>query len=308
VVTTEALTRVEPAEFSTRRELIAALEAAARAVDGHDSLGDAVWRDLVNPGADSAGFLVEGSAYLHVARDAADGSFTAGVVRLPEARDADTTIALLDSAVAHVAARGGRALKCWIFGATDADDATFAAGGFTAEKTLYEMRAPLPLSDSVPWPDGVTVRSFEPGQDEAEWLRVNNRAFAAHSDQGGWTEATLRTRMAEPWFEPELFLLAFDSLGLAGFNWLKQHPARAPDPPLGEIYVIGIDPRAQGSGLGRALALNGLRMLYAAGAEAAMLFCSADNVSALALYRSLGFSVHRTDRAYTRAIEPGATR
>jgi len=114
--------------------------------------------------------------------------------------------------------------------------------------------------------------------------------------------------MAESWFDPELFLLAFDAGGLAGFNWLKQHPALAPDPPLGEIYVIGVDPRAQGTGLGRALALNGLRRVHSAGAAAAMLFCAADNVSALALYRSLGFSVHRTDRAYVYDVAAGGAR
>ena len=303
-MTTEALTRVDPAEFSTRREVIAALEAAARLIDGHDSLGDAVWRDLAHPGADSAGFLANGAAYLHVARDSSEPTFTAGIVRLPEARGPDTTTILLDSAVAHATAARRAALRCWIFGATDSDDETFAAAGFRGERTLYEMRAPLPLplADAVPWPAAIEVRSFEPGRDDAEWLRVNNRAFAKHTDQGGWTEATLRTRLNEPWFDPELFLLAFDGEGLAGFNWLKQHPALAPDPPLGEIYVIGVDPRAQGTGLGRALALNGLRRAHSEGAAAAMLFCDAGNTSALALYRSLGFSVHRTDRAYVHDL------
>ena len=52
---------------------------------------------------------------------------------------------------------------------------------------------------------------------------MNNRAFAGHPEQGGWPEPTLARRMAEPWFDPTLFLLAFDAEGLAGFNWLK-HP------------------------------------------------------------------------------------
>jgi len=306
-VTTEALTRVDPSEFSGRQPVIAALDAAARAADGHSALGDAVWRDLAHPGADSAGFLVDASAYLHVARHGAEPAFTAGTVRLPEARGYEVTTILLEAAVAHVAARGGGTLECWVFGATDTDDATFAAAGFLPARTLYEMRAPLPLGEPVAWPDGIEVRSFVPGRDDTEWLRVNNRAFASHTDQGGWTEATLRTRMAEPWFDPGLFLLAFDDAGMAGFNWLKLHPALAPDPSLGEIYVIGVDPRTQGTGLGRALALNGLDRVRAAGAAAAMLFCAADNTGALALYRSIGFAVHRTDRAYARDIEPVTT-
>src|SRR5689334_6013184 len=67
-VTTEALTRVDPAEFAQRRDAITALDARVRAAEGHEALGDAVWRDLEHPGADSAGFLLDDRGYVHVAR------------------------------------------------------------------------------------------------------------------------------------------------------------------------------------------------------------------------------------------------
>jgi mycothiol synthase len=230
-------------------------------------------------------------------------TWTAGLVRLPEARERPLTRALLDAGAQHVAHHGGGRLTCWILGATEADDTTFAGAGFRPTRTLLEMRAPLPVAAVARRPAGIEVRSFEPGRDEAAWLLVNNRAFAEHQDQGGWNEVTLRGRMSEPWFDPELFFLAFDREGLAGFNWMKQHVALEPDPPLGEIYVIGVDPRAQGTGLGRALALTGLHAVHERGAVEGMLFCAADNTGAFALYRSLGFAVHRTDRAYERVIE-----
>jgi len=228
-------------------------------------------------------------------------------VHLPDARDAATTTALLDAVVAHTAAHGARTITCWRFGATDADDAVFAAAGFRPERTLYEMRGPLPETGPASWPAGVRVRSFVPARgadpgDERAWLALNNRAFAGQPDQGGWTEATLHGRMSEAWFDPTLFLVATDAAGLAGFNWCKLHPARDPDPVLGEIYVIGVDPRSQGTGLGRALAIAGLHALRTRGAETGLLFCSAANTGALALYRSIGFTVHRTDRAYQRDL------
>jgi mycothiol synthase len=300
-VSTETLDRVDPSEFATRRRAIEQLDAAARAADGHDALGDAIWRDLDAPGADSVGFLIDGRAYVHVAR--AGSHWMAGTIRLPDARDRATTSTLLDAAVTHVGTHGGGRLECWVFGATDADERSFGAAGFVAKRALFEMRVALPLPEEPTFPAGTSVRTFERGRDESDWLRVNNLAFAGHPEQGAWTPATLEQRMAEPWFDPSLFLLATDDRGLAGFNWLKLHDARVPDPELGEIYVIGVDPRTQGTGLRRALAIAGLAAVHDRGVGVGMLFVDAENAGALALYRSLGFEVNRTDRAYTREVE-----
>ena len=300
-MSTETLVRVDPSEFATRQHAIAALAAAARSIDGHDALGDAIWRDLEAPGADSVGFLIDERAYIHVAR--AGSHWVAGMIRMPDARDRVTTTMLLDGAVAHVRAHGGGHLECWVFAATAGDAAAFGRAGLVATRELFEMRVALPLAEAPVWPPGVTVRSFEPGRDEDDWLRVNNLAFAGHPDQGAWTRTTLERRMAEPWFDPELFLLAVDGDGIAGFNWLKVHDAREPDPELGEIYVIGVDPRTQGTGLGRALAVAGLGAVHDRGVGVGMLFVAADNAGARSLYGSLGFEIHRTDRAYSCEVK-----
>jgi mycothiol synthase len=150
----------------------------------------------------------------------------------------------------------------------------------------------------------VEVRPFVPGQDDEAWLTVNNRAFTDHPEQGGWVKATLERRMAEPWFDPKGFLLAFDADGLAGYCWTKVHPATDADPELGEIFVIGVDPSRQGSGLGKALVVAGLSSLAERGIRTGMLFVDGDNESALRLYESLGFTTHRRDRAYEREVAP----
>ncbi len=82
------------------------------------------------------------------------------------------------------------------------------------------------------------------------------------------------------------------------------HEAHDRDPRLGEIYAIGVDPRAQGRGLGRALAVAGLDAVHRRGIDVGMLFCAADNAPALGLYRALGFAVHRVDRAYECEVGP----
>ncbi len=295
-----------PGDFAGARGEITRIEAAAQGHDGHESLGEALLIDLDRPRRDSRGFLVPDAAYAHVCRsdNAAASVWTAGITAAPGARDAPTVRALLDGVVAHVGATGGGAVVLWTPGAPAYLDVVLRAAGFEATRELYEMRVVLPLAEEPRWPGGIRVRTFEPGCDDAEWLTVNNRAFAGHAEQGNWTEDTLRRRMAEPWFDPQLFLLAIDDAGLAGFDWLKMHPARDNDPVLGEIFVIGVDPRMQGSGLGLALALAGMRAVFARGAELGMLFCAADNAPALRLYKRLGFTVHRIDRAYERSVDP----
>ncbi|MEZ5177026.1 MAG: mycothiol synthase [Acidimicrobiales bacterium] len=152
----------------------------------------------------------------------------------------------------------------------------------------------------------VAVRPFDPDPgagDRSAWIRANNRAFAQHPDQGTETDATLAARLAEPWFDPSGFLVVDDPDRpgeLAGSCWTKVHPATDHEPALGEIYVIGVDPSQQGSGLGVALVLAGLDHLAGLGLGTAVLFVEADNRPALALYDRLGFSVHARRRVYER--------
>lgn len=207
----------------------------------------------------------------------------------------------LSAALAEIAARGGGPVRWWVPGAAPADTETAAAHGLGPERDLLQMRRPLPTSP----PPSLEVRSFVPGTDEADWVAVNNRAFEGHPEQGAWTVEDVRAREVEPWFDAEGFLLHHDpaTRRLAGFCWTKVHPPLEPDPALGEIYVIAVDPDFAGRGLGRALTLAGLDHLdQARGIGTAMLYVDAANTAAVALYRRLGFVVHRTDRAFAGLI------
>jgi mycothiol synthase len=291
------------------RATIAALDDAVHDATGHPALGAAVWRDLASPGADSIGLLARhdghADAYLHVARSDtfAPRHWVLGLAASDSMSNA-AIAQLLDAAARHVARHGGGEVVVWRFDPTADDDAAFARQGFVAQRDLYQMRVALPLAETARFPDSIRVRTFDPGRDEDAWLAVNNAAFGNHPDQGGWVRSTLDRRLAEPWFDPSLFLLAEDDAGLAGFNWLKVHEPDGRDPRIGEIFVIGVDPGHQGLGLGRSLAVEGLARVAARGITTGMLFVAAENAAALALYRSLGFTVHRTDRAYARTVAP----
>jgi mycothiol synthase len=266
-------------------------------------LGDDAWTGMhALAGRDRGVF--DGDAYAHLARHH-EGEWSIELVARPGAAvDFD---ALLAESLRVIAEEGGGHVTYWVHGAERDPhaDRRATAAGFVAERDLLQMRVPLPLADPARWPEGTRVRSFRVGEDEADWVAVNNRAFEGHPEQGAWTVEMLQAREQEDWFDPEGFVLAFDADGLAGFCWTKIHPAQPPREPhaLGEIYVIGADPSRHGRGLGRALTTAGLESLARRGITVGMLYVDADNEAAVGLYRALGFITHRTDRAYGREVE-----
>jgi len=269
--------------------------------DGHRPLGEHKWLDLVHGGRTGfAGFVARDGrrgplvGYAQLSR----GHLTWGVevVVRPDHRAPDHSVGtdLLDAALGEIGRLGGGHVHLWVPKPTPTTDAMAETCGLARGRDLYQMRRPLPLDDDRP---RVETRSFVPGADEAAWLAVNNRAFASHPEQGGWTLDTLLEREAEPWFDPDGFLLHERDGRLVASCWTKVHDDH--DPPLGEIYVISVDPEAQGSGLGRALVVRGLDHLAAKGLTVAMLYVDSANEPAVGLYRALGFTVDHVDRAYT---------
>ena len=169
--------------------------------------------------------------------------------------------------------------------------------GFRKVRELLRMR--LRVENELPepkLPDGVTIRPFVPGKDEAAVVYVNHRAFDWHPEQGAMSIEDVRAKEEEDWFDPEGFLLAFDADDrLAGFHWTKVHT-----PELGEVYVVGVDPDRQGGGLGRALTLAGLRHLREQGVKEVMLYVESDNTAAVRVYTKLGFTLWDADVQYAR--------
>jgi mycothiol synthase len=217
----------------------------------------------------------------------------------PARRGADPTIGadLVDRAITVIREQGGGHVQLLVTEPGGADDALAAAHGLTELRDLYQMRRPLPVGEA--WE--LETRPFRPGLDDAAWLVVNNRAFAWHPEQGGWDEAVLQAREAEPWFDPEGFLLHEEGGRLAGFCWTKIHADE--HPPLGEIYVIAADPDWHGTGLGRRLTLAGLDYLAGKGLTIGMLYVDASNTAAVNLYVKLGFTIDHIDRSYGGSAE-----
>ena len=266
--------------------------------------GPAGGRDLLATDADGAPV---GYARIELGdAGSADDDAGAELVVAPTARGRGTGRALL-ARLEELA--GDRPLRVWAHGDLPAATALATARGYRRARVLLQMRRPLTDADLHPVPGppaGVTVAAFRPGRDEEAWLRVNARAFATHPEQGSWTREDLALREAEPWFDPAGLLLAWrgdpdDGGTLLGSHWTKVHPPGDAGPdPVGEVYVLGVDPEAQGLGLGRALTALGLAHLRGAGLTQVLLYVEEDNVPAVALYERSGFTRHAVDVSWRR--------
>jgi mycothiol synthase len=219
----------------------------------------------------------------------------------------------------EVIGAAGPTLRLWSHGDLPDAERLAQALGFERVRTLLQMRRSLlqPLP-GVSLPDSISLRHFQPEKDEQPWLEVNGRAFQGHPEQGNWSIEDLQRRMIEPWFDPEGFLIGEESTSgrVAAFCWTKIHGGIHRDQPhdggsrphahgaghghdpIGEIYVIGVDPDFHGQGLGKALTLAGLRHLLRTGLTTAMLYVDADNHSAISMYSKLGFTEWGRDVMY----------
>ena len=149
-------------------------------------------------------------------------------------------------------------LRLWSHGDLPGAKNLALSNGFTRVRTVIQMRRSL--TDPIPEIDpNIPIRSFLPGIDNHAWLELNNRTFTSHPEQSNWSKRDLEIRTKESWFDPSGFLISEIDNQLAGFCWTKVHGGD--HDPIGEIYVMGIDPKFQGRGIGRAVTIAGLKHL-----------------------------------------------
>ncbi|XMG38277.1 mycothiol synthase [Amycolatopsis bartoniae] len=291
----------EPDEAALRG--IRGLLLAAREVDGRPE----VTADGPLPGEFSGGLhllaRVDGkpAGYAHL--DTTGDSFGRQVAELivhPDFRRQGVATRLTEALVDKV---GDGKLRVWAHGDHPAAARIAERAGFTRARELLVLHVDVRDWPEPTLPDGVTLRTFVPGQDEQTVIDVNARAFDWHPEQGALTVEELRATEAEGWFDAAGFFLAERDGRVVGFHWTKVHPAdpdRFDGEPVGEVYVVGVDPRAQGGGLGKALTLAGLRHLRERGLRHVILYVEGDNAPALAVYERLGFTRFAVDVQYAR--------
>lgn len=186
-------------------------------------------------------------------------------------------------------------LRAWVHGDHPAARALLRGAGFAPVRVLLRLalppeqldRAREVLPTRIP---GVTVRTFDPDapDDLPALVAVNAAAFADHPEQGRLTVDDVRALMREAWFDAEDLLLAIDeeSGAVVGFTWIKTQRTPAVE---SELYVLGVDPRVSGRGLGRTLLAETLRRMAATKPERITLYVDGENARARNLYERVGF-------------------
>ncbi|MFZ4586079.1 MAG: mycothiol synthase [Acidimicrobiia bacterium] len=287
------------APFSEEQiQLARDFDASVLQARGYHAFNEAVRRDIDLGGSTNALLVtnrnVAGYAW-HVDTDSGHWEVTLAHVALV---DPDAMYQVGAYAVHAAKEHGASTVVAWAPGDDELVRAVLTEIGFQSDRVLLQLRVDLPLAANAKWDEAVTVRRFDPALDTESFLAVNNAAFAGHPEQGGWDDAALHARLAQPWFDPDGFLVAIEDSKVIGFIWMKLHTRETVPQPIGEIYAVGVDPAQQGRGVGRALALTGLAWA-AAHVDTGMLYVDAANQPAVKMYQSMGFFEHHRTHALT---------
>ncbi len=295
--TIEWLDRVPPEDIAA----VDAMLDRVSATDGVSSLSEHSYLHLLAGGGgdDRHGVVRREHGIVGYAFVSRDDDPVAEFLVDPAARGDGLGAAML----AEILDVAGPRVRIWAHGQLPAAETIALAAGMRPVRRLCRYTRSLADPPDVPLPPGVTVRRFAP-DDAPAWLALNAEAFVDLPDQGSWTRADLEERVAQPWFDPEGFLLAFDADGLVGFHWTKVHGGAAhPHGRTGEVYVLAVAARARGTGLGSALTALGLHYLEGLGLSTVMLYVDLQNAGAVAMYERLGFT--RADCDVQFALSPG---
>jgi len=290
-----------------QQERVLSLIKAAHDFDGTPAIAEHVLLHLRHGGDKSDSHLVieenkEVIAYAHLdTTDLVAGPSVEAVVH-PQHRGKGLGALILKEAIKSC----GNKTRIWSHG--DLPAAKAIASSLKLKRIWSNLLMSKPLGEIQPLTSKYPIRTFIPSLDNQAFLALNNKVFAKYPDQGGWSEADLKVRLNEDWFEKEGFFVTEDKGELIGFCWTKIHGAHTHShngsdddhghEALGEIYILAVNPDYKGQGIGRDLTITGLNHLKYQGLNNVMLYVGVENKPAFNLYKSLGFNKFGSDVMY----------
>ena len=171
---------------------------------------------------------------------------------------------------------------------------------------LIEMDAPVP---EPVWPEGITLRTFNPETDAEAVYRADVDSFRDHFGfvEQPFEEGFQRFRhfvFDKQDFDPTLLFLAMDGEEVAGFNICQAHSFD--DPEKGWVGTLGVRRPWRKRGIGLALLRHSFNEFYRRGIRKAGLGVDAQNLTgALQLYQNAGMHVEQAFDQYEKELRPG---
>jgi mycothiol synthase len=173
-------------------------------------------------------------------------------------------------------------------------------------RMLIEMDTPPPLPE---WPEGITVRTFIPEEDDRAMVTAVREAF---KDHWGHVESPFEEEL-EQWrhwirssedFDPALWFLAMDDDKIAGMSlcW----PKVPEDPEMGVVDTLGVQRPWRRRGLALALLHHSFGEFYHRGKPKVCLGVDSESLTgATRLYEKAGMHIDRQYRLYEKELRPG---
>lgn len=197
----------------------------------------------------------------------------------------------------------------WISSLDTAANEAMRRAGFDLIRHSYRMRIDMAEAPPAPvWPDGITLRPFDPDQDLEAVAWTDREAFRDH---WGFVERPFeqdlqmfRHWMSEPRFDPTLWLVAMRGDEVAGISLCD--PYTEDDLDQGWVGSLGVLRQFRKQGLGLALLRHSFGELYRRGQRAVGLGVDAYNLTgALRLYEKAGMRVYRKNNTYEKELRRG---
>jgi mycothiol synthase len=183
--------------------------------------------------------------------------------------------------------------------------AAFEDARYRPVRQTFVMRIELGGEPEPPrWPDGITVRTFDPERDEQRLYECVQEAFSDdHDFHRESLAAWRRFNIEQPRFGPSLWWLAEDGGELAGFSLGAWH--NSGDPAFGWIGSLGVLRTWRRRGLGLGLLRQSFADFARRGADRVGLGVDAENpTGAVDLYEKAGMQVFKRHIVYEKELTP----
>jgi len=182
--------------------------------------------------------------------------------------------------------------------------------GYRYIRSSYRMLIHLDALPPTPvWPEGLTIRTYNPETDAKAVYLADQDAFRDHF---GFVEAPFEEGFKRfkhfmtdyEGFDPSLWYIAWDGDEVAGICLCRPHSYD--DPDLGFVNVLGVRRAWRKHGLGLAFLHHAFGEFYRRGKRKAGLGVDAENLTgALRLYEKAGMHVHMQFDLFEKEIRPG---